>query len=132
MRSVYDKGEFDEIAEGVGMDNLEDNDIKKFISNLAVGSDKRKLDASLFKATLKGLKAKMSIANHLNQLPQLAFDYDKKIASIGYQNFCSENQRNSLKHLVAVMRPFAKLSSRKISGIHPRWKKTGRNFFHMQ
>lgn len=107
LRSAYDMGEFDKIAPELELDDLENEHIKSFIKNLAAGEKDRKPGSTLIEATLQSLKLNCKISNPRNRILQLAFDYDKRMASIGYLEFRSDNPKKAIKHLVSAMKPLA-------------------------
>ena len=107
LRSSYAMGAFDEIAPDVGLGELDESHIKRFIQAIAQAGFEKAPDSSLIENTMKGLKTNMKITNPRNRMFQLALDYDKRMSSIGFETFREKNPKKAIKQIIGAVYPMA-------------------------
>lgn len=96
LRSVHAIGYFDEMSPSTEPEFLEDDDIKCFIYNFGK-------DSNLVEDALNGLRTNMSIFNPSARVFQLALDYDRRMASVGYEDFKVNNRKKSVMEVVHAL-----------------------------
>ena len=107
LRAAQAIGGFDQIAPGIAPESLNEEQIKSFIKVLAQDGNEKEPDVHLIESTLKGLRTNMKITNPRNRMYQLSLDYDKRMASIGFEKFREVNPKKAIKHLLSAVHPRA-------------------------